>query len=204
MQEQIDSLRDALPKLAGRDLEFAQSLIDQWAKRGLSEKQKPWVTRLIERATKPAPEPMQIGAIEPIVALIQQAKSKLKWPSILLGDSDTQMRVSVAGSMSKCPGAINVTSIDRDADGRRTWFGRIHPTGQYEPAMKLSKAETDKIGALLVCFAEDPAGVAASYGHRTGHCCFCNLKLDDERSTAVGYGKTCAKNWGMPWGSKSC
>ncbi len=161
MQEQIDTFRDAMPNLADRDREFAQSLLDQWSRRGLSDRQRPWITRLIERATKPAPEPMQIGSIEPIVALIQQAKSRLKFPSILLGDGETELRVSVAGSMSKCPGAINVTSIERDADGRRSWFGRIQPTGQFEPAMKLSKTEGEKIGAMLwSCFAEDPASVA--------------------------------------------
>jgi hypothetical protein len=29
---------------------------------------------------------------------------------------------------------------------------------------------------------------------------FCRLTLTDARSTAVGYGQTCAGHWGMPWG----
>jgi hypothetical protein len=34
-------------------------------------------------------------------------------------------------------------------------------------------------------------------------CCFCNKLLSDERSAAVGYGHTCATNWGLPWGAKA-
>jgi hypothetical protein len=204
MQGQIDTLREALPKLAERDRAFADSLLDQWSRRGLSENQMAWVTRLIDRASQPEPEAMQIGSVEPIVALIQQARSRLKWPAILLGDGETELRVSVAGPQSKSPGAVNVTSIERGADGKRSWFGRIQPNGRFEPAARLDRSKSEKIATLLVQFAAAPAAVAASYGHRTGHCCFCNIKLDDERSTSVGYGRTCAKNWGVPWGWKAC
>jgi len=205
MQERIGILRDALPKLAESDRTFAESLLDQWSSRGLSEKQMAWVTRLIDRATRPEPvDSVLIGSVEPIVSLIEQARSRLKWPAILLGDGETELRVSVAGPQSRSPGAVNVTSIERGADGKRSWFGRIQPNGRFEPAARLDRSEGEKIAALLVEFAAAPATVAASYGHRTGHCCFCNLKLDDERSTSVGYGRTCAKNWGVPWGSKAC
>lgn len=33
-----------------------------------------------------------------------------------------------------------------------------------------------------------------------GTCCYCNLPLDDPRSKTAGYGRKCAKNWGLPWG----
>ena len=53
---------------------------------------------------------------------------------------------------------------------------------------------------LLQRLAADPAGVASKYGKMTGRCCFCHLQLTDAKSLAVGYGKTCAKNYGLPWG----
>lgn len=197
--EQIAALVQAMSKLSESDQAFAGSLIAQSQRRGLSEKQWPWVAKLVERATQPAPEPMKIGAIGPIVALIDRAKSRLKYPAVLLRAGELELRVSVAGPTSRHPGAVNVTSIERGSDGKRAWYGRIIPAGQYEPALRLLQSEREAIGQALVCFAEDPAGVAAAYGHLTGRCCFCGPKLDDERSTAVGYGPVCARKWSLPW-----
>ena len=59
----------------------------------------------------------------------------------------------------------------------------------------------DKITDLLTRFAADPAKVASEHGALTGSCCFCNKALKDERSTQVGYGSTCAKHYGLPWGA---
>ena len=198
--QKIAALEQAMSQLSASDQEFAESLIAQSKRRGLSDRQWPWVAKLVERATTPAPEPMKIGAIGAIVALIDRAKSRLKYPAIMLraGD-DLDLRVSVAGPQSRHAGAVNVTSIERGADGRRSWYGRITPAGQYEPALRLLQSEREAIGQALVCFAEDPAGVAAAYGHLTGRCCFCGPKLDDERSTAVGYGPVCARKWSLPW-----
>ena len=33
-------------------------------------------------------------------------------------------------------------------------------------------------------------------------CCFCNRALEDERSTAVGYGPICAGHFGLAWGNR--
>jgi hypothetical protein len=50
--------------------------------------------------------------------------------------------------------------------------------------------------------AQHPAETAAKNGKLTGNCCFCTSALTDKRSTEVGYGPTCAANYGLPWGSK--
>src|SRR4051794_7329117 len=47
-----------------------------------------------------------------------------------------------------------------------------------------------------------PAGFAREHGRLTGRCCFCNQALCDERSTAAGYGETCARHFSLPWGEK--
>jgi hypothetical protein len=49
--------------------------------------------------------------------------------------------------------------------------------------------------------AADPAKAASEYGRLTVHCCFCSLPFTDARSTAVGYGRICAGNYGLPWGN---
>lgn len=46
------------------------------------------------------------------------------------------------------------------------------------------------------------ADEAAAFGHDAGQCIYCGLSLDDARSVAMGYGPTCAKNYGLPWGNK--
>ena len=53
----------------------------------------------------------------------------------------------------------------------------------------------------LKAFAKDPATFAAQYGKHTGKCCFCDIRLTDDRdgsSVEVGYGPVCAKKWNLP------
>ena len=44
---------------------------------------------------------------------------------------------------------------------------------------------------------------ALSYAQEGGECAFCGLELDNEASLTVGYGPTCAKKRGLPWGAKA-
>ena len=82
----------------------------------------------------------------------------------------------------------------------KNWFGRILRDGTFEPSRK-NDAPAELLPALRD-FAAKPAQVAAAHGRLTGRCCFCNSGLDDPRSTAEGYGPTCAKHFGLPWGGK--
>ena len=74
--------------------------------------------------------------------------------------------------------------------GAVVWGGMPGPTAELK----------SKINGLLVALATDPAKVAAEHGKLTGKCCFCNRKLDDKRSTEVGYGPICAEHYSLPWG----
>lgn len=210
MTSNLETLRNALPKLSPSDANFAASLLSAASRYGkLSPKQEPWVAKLIERASAPpkAPGPSaEVGSLAGILALFDKAKSKLKYPAIVLSvpAADTAVRINVAGAKAKMPGSLNVTSIDRTEPGewgtlRRKWYGRVETSGKYVSSVK-GEAIFEALSARLKAFAENPAKVAAEHGTLTGNCCFCNLALTDERSTAVGYGATCAKNWGMPWG----
>ena len=201
----LTDLQTALPALADRDRAFALSLLQQGARRDLTPKQMVWVAKLVERASAPqAPQAAPVGDIAPILALIERARSRLKWPAILLGTAEVTLRLSIAGPGSRHPGTINVTDTVRDeATGRRAWFGRITQAG-FEASPTLDAAHKDAVTAMLVAFAADPVAEAAAYGHRTGHCCFCNTRLDDERSTDMGYGPICARNYGLPWGNRRC
>lgn len=195
----IVTLQRNLSRLSEKDQAFAQSLLSA---RTLSGKQHHWIGILAERATRVAAAPAVVGDIQPIVAMINLAKSKLRWPAILLGDPASPLRVTVAGDKAREPGSLTLTSgsTERDADGRRAWFGRVSLDGTFQPARDLPKVEADAIHALLVAFASDPQGESRRFARRSGRCCFCGQRLEDrdQISTVLGWGPVCARNWGLP------
>jgi hypothetical protein len=80
----------------------------------------------------------------------------------------------------------------------RTFYGRILLDGK----LLQTRAMTDEVLAELKKLDADPQKVASEFGQMHSTCCFCNKELSDNRSVAVGYGKTCAHNYGLPWGEK--
>jgi hypothetical protein len=194
----IEALRAALPNLTFSDASFAQSLIDQSARRPLSDKQWAWVKRLTERANAPARQTASLGSVAGLLDLFATAKANgLKNPAIVAQSPVGAIRLSVAGERARQPGTINVAEKGRF--GEATWYGRIKLDGTFEAARDGAPAE---LVAYLAQFAANPAETAAAHGHTTGNCCFCDRPLTDARSTAVGYGPVCAKKWALPWGEK--
>ena len=158
-----------------------------------------WVYHIA--TAKKAATQVNIGDLAGIQALFATAKKHLKYPKITLSVpalSET-IRISVAGPKAKASGTLNVTSMTQKAqNGWDLFYGRVNLDGTFESF----KSEGVEIAKRLAEFAADPAHVAGEHGRLTGNCCFCHLPLKDERSTAVGYGSTCAKHYGLPWGSK--
>lgn len=146
------------------------------------------------------PAPVAIDGIEPVVALLKNAAPKR--PKLLVRAGDESLRLSIAGSMARYPGTINITSTSVDGEGEREWYGRIHLDGRFEASRRIESATADAVLVALREVATDPAKAAARYGHLTGFCCFCGRKLDDERSTLVGYGPVCADSYNLPWGER--
>lgn len=192
--------------LTERDQPFAASLVAGVARYGrATEKQRPYLVKMAERASgaaTAAPERKKtaVGDLGPINALFDKARAHLKAPAIVIGFDGEEYRLSVAGERARAPGSINVTESRRAAGegAEALWFGRIIASGEFEAS---PRAETPA-GLIdgLRRFAADPAAVAAEHGRLTGRCCFCNRGLTDARSTAVGYGGTCAERYGLPWG----
>jgi len=115
-----------------------------------------------------------------------------------------EIRVNVAGEQAKVPGSLTVTEAEtRPGEERRRWLGRVLLDGTFQAAWELSDAERKAaVEARLAAFAADPSKVGAEDGKLHGRCCFCRIALSDERSTAVGYGKKCASNFGLAWGAR--
>ena len=193
----IAALKRALPALDDSSRRFAADLIEKSTGRyGLSSKQWQWVGILTERAAAAAPEAVTVG-IAGVVELLDRAAAHLKHPAIMVRVQDRNLRLSIAGPTAQVPGAINVCSEGGFAD--RAWYGRIRRDGQFEPSRRHGADTATAIVAALRALADDPAGTAAAYGRLMGVCCFCGIALSDERSTAVGYGRTCAAHYGLPY-----
>jgi hypothetical protein len=146
--------------------------------------------------------PVQVGDLGGVLALFDRAAAHLKRPAIVLavpGVGNGELRLSVAGERSSQPGTITVSETGQFES--RLWYGRIQRSGAYQPSRDGGR-HADAIVARLRALAQDPVGVASEFGRLTGRCCFCNRGLDDERSTAVGYGPVCADHYGLPWGAK--
>ena len=215
-----ERLRAALPKIELRSQGFAQSLLSGFERFGcFTDRQRPYVLRLVADAEAPAAARERetarrnVGDLSGIMALFAKAQQHLKRPAVELGvpgyGPEQAVRINVAGERAKVPGSLTLTSAERYDTGKefpeRKWFGRILPDGTFEPSRDLTAvgpAYLDAVRARLAAFAADPSKVGGEDGQLHGRCCFCRLPLSDERSTAAGYGRQCASNFGLAWGER--
>lgn len=147
--------------------------------------------------TTARPAPASVGNVDQsgIVAFLTAAKAHLKFPKVcfLAPDGTSELRLSLAGSTSKYPGAVQVK-----LNGE--WIGRINVDGSV-----VGNRVTPELLDTLTKVATNPAQAAAEYGKLKGHCAFCDKLLTDDRtgsSIDVGYGPKCAKNYGLPHAPK--
>jgi hypothetical protein len=207
----IEGLRNALPHLAARDASFATDLLKAHMRYGrLTERQAPWVDRLIQRAkaaTEP-PKPREQIAVDlsALLRLFDGAAKHLKFPKVILdlsgklGITDL-IKISRAGERAGSPGAINIQTDHAYGDPAGRWFGRIERDGSWYTGFR-GATMPDGLMDFVKQFAAEPAKTASEYGHLSGHCMFCRKGLTDPRSKTVGYGRDCASNYGLPWGEK--
>ncbi len=203
--ETVAQLAGAVDVLSAKDQVFARSLLKQHARtHGLSVKQMYWVGKLAARAlgTEPERPASTVGDFSGVYALMYRARAHLKYPKIRLAlDDGMPVVLSMAGNRSRHPGTINVT--DGGPYGMNRWFGRIEQDGTWTQGRNYGRDDLNDVGVLLTKLGQDPEGVASAHGRLTGSCCFCHHRLDDEKSTSVGYGPVCAKNYGLAWGGKT-
>lgn len=195
--------------LTAKDQAFATSLLTQWKTKGnLSGKQWHWVGVLADRAdsigvpdfTKPAP--VSVGSLSGLIHTFKKAKTHLKHPKIhLQTPSGTPVTMTLAGSASKLDGSVKLTN--GGPFGNSVWYGAVTVEGVFNPSKTMASGLKAELTDLLRHFSRHPATAAKDYGKMTGNCCFCRKKLSDPASVAVGYGKTCAGHFGLPWGATS-
>lgn len=189
----MEQVAEELGKLTG---DFPSSLIGQrTAGRPWSPAQQYWAVKLVNDALGKPQDEVSLGgdSYEGVLALFTTAKaSGLQRPKLHFRlPGGKEITLSVAGAKAKVPGSINVVH-----GSRKEWAGRITREGVFQPKGQTPQFMVD----FLKEMATDPIATAAKYGKLAGVCCFCHHPLTDERSTSVGYGPVCAKNWGLPWG----
>ena len=201
---ELARLKTEYVRLPERDQSFALSLLEQQTSRGLSAKQWPWVKKLVDRIDQPpaATGPRNLGDQTALRALFATAALKVKFPHLLLrhagdGYSET-LKVWIAGPRSIQPGSFSVTTTTT----AREWLGRITQDGTWTPGHSRSAIEYDSVADLLGKLIAAPSAFLADNGKEAGACCYCGIELTDARSVLAGYGPTCAKKWGLPWGPK--
>jgi len=202
---ELARLKTEYVRLPEKDQTFALSLLQQHASSGrLSDRQWPFVKKLVERIDHPQPAdgPRNLGDQTELRAMFATAAARLKFPHLLLrhahdGYSET-LKIWIAGPRSMQPGSLSVTTTAVN----REWLGRVLEDGTWAPGHTRSAAEYDSVADLLCELIAAPQATLAANGKSAGACCYCGSELTDARSVEAGYGPTCAKKWDLPWGPK--
>ena len=132
-------------------------------------------------------------SLDGIIAFFDAASDNLATPKILFEIDGGDVKLNRAGSRSRHFGKVFVTNAEEWGSLDRQFYGSIGTDALFTPSTDC----TDAIHDLLRRFDNDPVGVASKEGKASGNCAFCSKALTTERSRDVGYGPTCAKNYGL-------
>lgn len=176
--------------------DFARDLYRSRAR--LSAVQVAWGHKLVMDAKSRPAAPAAVAAdMAKVFALLDTATaSGLSYPKLrFVLPSGARLVLRIKGEQSASPGSLSFTTGSWQ-DGTAVPHGQADRDGKFRPDRRASAEVLEFVAKL----AADPKAVIVENGKLAGACCFCGRRLDDERSLAAGYGKTCAGNWGMPWG----
>lgn len=176
---------------------FVESIERQLANgKSLSDRQIAILDRIVQYGTTNNSN-LAEGPYMPLVSLLTRAGENLKKPKVTFMNDFSELQISLAPATGRNPGAIYLKANLGD------YVGKVSSRGSLQLLRSLDEATNAQYTQLIDDLNADPVNAAINYGAKTGRCCFCHLPLKDERSTAHGYGPTCAKNWGLPWSTKT-
>lgn len=120
----------------------------------------------------------------------------LKRPRIRVAHKDVRYHFYLSRRGTLC-----IKAADRREPEQNLWHAEEYVGCIWQGVFKSSHTR-DRWEEFLedLAAADNLARFLANASKDLGACCYCNLPLDDPRSKAVGYGATCAKRWGLPWG----
>jgi len=189
--ESLNTLIDITNELPAKDQNFASSLTQQFIdKQNLSNSQWNWVNKLVAKVKKAEPI---YGDFKAIYVMFQIAGENLKYPKIRLLSKEN---VFVQLNFKKDSQNINVYRDGWKNHGKRKFIARIIDNMIVPESDEL----TEDIKTVIQELALDPLGVSKVMAGKLGACMYCGRRLSDPTSKHVGFGKTCAKHYGLKWG----
>lgn len=161
-----------------------------------------WLAKHAERNMPRGQEQQQIPQMRDMIAFLGDSfmfaiGMGLKRPMIRLHYKGRRYKVylSARGTLCFKSGALIPGTNDPQGDEEYMgclWDGRFLPNRDRR-VLPIEQEMLDELG-------KDPAGFFSKVSKDMDRCCYCGKALEDQRSKDVGYGKTCADHWGLPWG----
>lgn len=184
------------------DHNFASSLA-YWTG-NLSMKQQEFLDKILDRILNPGAPSNSVGALTVDVSNIMKMMNtahdtfKMKWPKFWVQTADgTTVKVALGTGIHS-----GTLKLSTGSYGNGRYFGSVTDKGEAR-FTRQGREKSDALIKVLTEFNSDPVGVATKYGKLMNACCFCHLPLSTPQSLAVGYGDTCAKHYGLPWGTET-
>ncbi len=158
-----------------------------------------WMAKLVADAATltPALRDM-IGFISDL--FVMAVGRGLKNPMIRLAFKahNRRYKIYLSARGTVCLKGGNTVPGTADPIGDEEYIGCILPDGKFLPNRDRRMMPADS--AFLAALTTDPVAFFHQCSKDMDRCCYCGKALEDARSKEVGYGKTCAGNWGLPWG----
>jgi len=124
-----------------------------------------------------------------IVTLFSKSKDELQYPRITI---ETRTGLDIVFSFWFNGKGNEVVSVKGRSGDYQVDYGQIHNGNWYK-----KNNPNKKIIALVDILNSNPGKLIRESSEIEGKCCFCRKELTDEHSTNVGFGRTCAENWGL-------
>ena len=158
-----------------------------------------WIHKMVNEATAPS----LADALDVLQKMFLVAVGAgLKMPKIILDYKGVRIRFYLSARGTVCL-KQSLRIGDTNQFGEWVYIGNLWG-GQYRPRRGYNPIASDAeelIGVLSE--SDDVVNLLADLSKESNSCCYCGFELSDEESKHRGYGKTCAKNWGLPYGKRA-
>ena len=160
----------------------------------------PIITLVVESNTKEAPAPCVPKYGTKGVETFNSFQRELVIRPLNFFDKKTRTSESAELQFTEAERASSQDSRRFIQNGSTLARGNVNRfNGTMTPSMGLP----DDTWIVLQSLRADPIATIRRLGRKSGYCCFCGRHLSTDVSMAHGYGATCAKNAGLPYGKKS-
>ena len=133
--QSIEEVMDVLSKMPRKEPpSFANDLVDNHGKHGLSQSQISWAHKLAVDANRPPLEDLDLGLSKVASTLEAMPKDGRRRTSVLLDADGWVVALTLNGDRSKHPGSVSVTNGKPYGDDEGRYYGRISPEGVVSPS----------------------------------------------------------------------